>query len=126
MNPPLGYGFFRLARNVSKYSNYPIKVGAVVVKKKPIGVGYNIKKTHPRFSNPENSIHSCIHAEMKAIMNCDLEVDGADMYIYRELKDGSPALARPCDLCYNVLKGYGIKTIYYSTNEFPYWRKERL
>ena len=118
---------FKLAKNVSKYSNYPLQMGAVIVDKNhPIAVGFNIKKTHPTFANPEITISGCIHAEIRAIMNCGFEVTGCDIYIYREHKDAVPALARPCEMCYNILKDYGIKRIFYTINEYPYYKVERI
>lgn len=119
-------GFFRLARNTAPYSDCRIKVGAVISRKSPISVGFNVIRTHPRYSNPDETNTISIHAEMVALIRAGFDVGGCDIYVYRELDDGSPALARPCNLCYNELKKYGIKKIYYTIGEFPYWRCEKL
>lgn len=123
MNPK----YFTLARNVSKYSSHRVRVGAVIVKKRPIGIGYNVSKTHPIHADPYTSVRSSIHAEIRAIMNCN-EYDLRDSvaYVYRETKDGNPALARPCNYCYSMLQSIGVKRIYYSISEFPYWKMEDL
>jgi hypothetical protein len=123
----LEIGYFKLAKNVSKYSDYKIKVGAVIARRKPIGVASNKCKTHPIHANPDKSLRKNIHAEIRAVINCGNEdLKGAIVYVYRQTKDGKPALARPCNYCYNYLKERGVRTIYYTTNEEPYWRMEDL
>lgn len=123
----LNKGFFRLARNISFYSSHKIRVGAVISRKKPISIGFNIRKTHPRYSNPSNTYRDSIHAEMAALIRSGTDnVKGADIYIYRETDNGVPALARPCEMCYNMLKQCGIRKIFYSINIYPYWRSEKL
>ena len=126
MNKMLTRGFFRLARNTLSYSDCKIRVGAVISRKSPISVGFNVTKTHPSFCNPEIGCTMSIHAEMNALMRANFVVKGCDVYIYRELADGTPGLAKPCIMCYNVLKSKGIKRIYYTTSRPPYWRMERL
>lgn len=115
-------GYFRLAKNVSKYSDCRVKIGAVISKKTPLSVGFNILTPHPKF------IDFTTHAEMKAILNLGMfrDINGCDIYVYRETDDGIPALARPCDSCYNILRMYGIKKIYYTIRVPPYWKCERI
>ena len=122
----LDKGFFRLAYNTSLHSDCRVKVGAVVSRKVPISVGFNVIKTHPRYSNPNTMSSISVHAEMQAILGTWLDIHGCDIYVYRELDDGMPALARPCNMCYNVLKNRGIKKIYYTIDTSPYWKMERL
>lgn len=120
----LDKGFFRLARNASLNSNHRYKVGCViVVHGRPVSVGWNVIKTHPTYTNEE---HPSIHAEVKAIINARCDVTGGVAYVYRETRDGLPAIARPCDMCYNVLVEAGIKNVYYTVVCFPYWAKERI
>jgi len=119
-------GFFRLARNTLPYSDCKIRVGAVISRKSPISVGFNVTKTHPSFCNPDVSCTMSIHAEMNALMRAHLSVNGCDIYIYRELADGTPGIAKPCKVCYDTLKLKGIKKIYYTIGEYPYWKCERL
>jgi deoxycytidylate deaminase len=115
-------GYFRLARNTSRYSECGVRVGAVIAKKSPISVGFNVNRTHPRYNNPDMSLGVSIHAEMAALISAGMKVDGCDIYVYRELDSGIPGLAKPCGMCYNELKKHGIKKIYYSIGEFPYWK----
>lgn len=118
-------GFFKLAKNVSKNSNHRCKMGCVIAQHgKPIAVGWNYYKTHPQHT--ANSFRQTIHAEIKALMSADTELQGAIAYVYRETYNGTPALARPCNYCYAQLRKAGIKTVYYTTEEHPYWKKEKI
>lgn len=121
----LDKGFFRLAKNVSLNSNHRCKIGCVIVKHgKPVSVGFNHCKTHPIHTG--DSFRKSIHAEVSALLNCDTTLHGAIAYIYRETKDGKPALARPCNYCYQMLLAHGIKNVYYTIEIYPYWKKERI
>src|SRR3990172_12979565 len=97
--------YFKLAKNVSRLSDHRIAVGAVIIKKKPIIAVSNLNKSHPT-----SHYHKSLHAEIRAIINCNKEdLTDAIMYVYREFHDGSPALARPCNTCYSYMKEHGIK-----------------
>jgi len=118
-NNVLKKGFFRLARNVSKYSEVSPKMGAVISKKKPISIGFNKKK--PSIGN-----HST-HAEICALLTGGIfnDFSNCEIYVYREA-NGLPALARPCDKCMKKLREFGIKKVYYTVDESPYWKVEKL
>lgn len=123
----LTYGYFRLARRAFLESNCSIKVGAVLCNRKPLSFGFNKDKTHPLYANPSNTLKISIHAEMDCISGLSYEdLRGSVLYIYRELKDGTPAIARPCNDCMNVLRETGISKIIYTVNYFPFYRIERL
>lgn len=114
--------FFELAKKLSFKSDYPPhKLGAVIVKRNSIiGIGFNKTKTHPK----AKTRYKTIHAEMAAILNTRMEdLSGCSIYIYRETKDGIPALAKPCEYCLELIKQVGIKNIYYSdTNGYKHER----
>ena len=117
-------GAFRLARNASKYSDHRVKVGACVVKNgKPVSVGFNICKTHPQYT--KGKVRS-LHAEIRAIINSATDLAGSTIYIYRQHKNGNPALARPCELCQEIIQDAGIKWMIYTTDKYPYWRREHV
>lgn len=104
---------FDLAKKLSKKSTYRFQMGAVIVKGARIfGVGFNnSKKSHPKARNE----FSTTHAELSAIISAGWDnAKGSDIYIYRELKDGSPAKAAPCTHCYALLNEVGIRNIYYT------------
>lgn len=107
--------FFDVAKALSKKSTYHHQMGAVVVKKnRVLGVGFNKPgKTHPRSNNKFKTIH----AELDAILGLPLdELRGADIYVYREYRDGSLAMAKPCLHCQQLLVEVGIRTVYYTNN----------
>ena len=44
----------------------------------------------------------------------DIDFHNLKLFVYRELKDGSIAMARPCPSCMALIKDLGIKKIYYN------------
>lgn len=106
--------YFELAKALSTKSSYHHKIGAVVVKKnRVLGVGFNKpEKTHPKSTNEFNTIH----AELDAIIGVDdADLEGADIYVYREHANGKPAMSKPCPGCHELIKRVGISNIYYTT-----------
>lgn len=107
--------YFNLAKKLSYKSDYHShRLGAVVVRgNEIIGVGFNKKKTHPlsetRFNN--------IHAELSAILSTGLDdLNGCSVYVYRETRQGQPAMARPCEHCIKLLKQLSVSKIYYTVD----------
>lgn len=124
--------FFKLAKNASKFSDYPsIHIGAILVYKKNIlAIGYNTLKSNPtqkkynkyRCVNGRNfnvSEHNnSLHAEMmclNATKRLDIDWSKVSIFVYREHKDGSIGLSMPCRGCYKAIIDKGIKNIYYTT-----------
>lgn len=92
-------------------------MGAVIVNKKPISVGCNLMKTHPKYANGKETTLS-IHAEVKAILSCPRrQLTGAEIHVFRANRDGSTALAKPCENCLAVLEEVGIKRVYFTTQD---------
>jgi deoxycytidylate deaminase len=109
---------FRLARNIAKMSQHPKhKLGAVlVVKGTPLSVGHNQRKSHPE------AFYTGLHAEIQALKNSGKkEIKGSTMFVYRNRKDGTLAMAKPCVNCMEELKKFGIKRVWYTTSEYPYF-----
>lgn len=107
--------YLNLAKRLAQKSNHhSYKLGCVVVNKgKVVGLGYNKLKTHPK-SNHEWSM---IHAEFDAILGVSAsDLHNAEVLVYREKKNGSVGLAKPCKCCEKMLREAGIKKVYY-TNE---------
>ena len=48
------------------------------------------------------------------------------MVVYREDGDGNPVLAKPCENCQTIMKEFGIKKVYYSIPDSPYYEKLTL
>ena len=117
-------GFFQLAKSASKNSTYHIRVGCVIVLHgKPVSVGWNIEKSHPRYTTGK---HKTIHAEIKAILSAQCDLTNGVAYVYRETRDGMPALAKPCEVCEAVLQEVGIKTVFYTVGYEPHYKRMRL
>lgn len=93
----------------SDHSNYPM--GCVIVKgNRILGVGHNMCRTHPKSPHKFKSIH----AEFMAALNAGYSIDGATVYVFRQFKDGTPAIARPCSDCWKFLHACGVKEVIYS------------
>ena len=121
-------GYFALARSVSRLStHHRHALGAVIANKKPVAAGANLDKTHPTYANEDYGLYS-IHAEMSAMLSCPKDkLYGAEMWIYREKRDGQIGTARPCDDCMSVIKDAGIKKIHYTDETSPSgYRTERV
>jgi len=102
-----------LAKDCAYRSGSRFRLGAVIYKgREIIGRGWNkADKTHPLASTPYSTIHAEFDAIIKAEPN---KVRGADIYIHRILRNGKPALARPCLHCLKMLRTKGIRNIYFS------------
>lgn len=112
-----------LAKSLSLHSpHHTHKLGAVIAKKgRPLSVGFNSCQTHPKSIHPFQTLH----AEISALIGMSFDKSkGCDAYVYREIKNGSPGLAKPCGACHQALKLAGIKRMYYTTPSG--WREEKL
>ncbi len=105
-------------------SKYIQKVGAVVFKRnRIISAGHNYsqksaKKLHPRFQRWPGSIH----AEVDAIIKAKTDLKGMDMMVIRINKQNQFRLAKPCKHCRMYLEHVGIRRVYYSISEYPYFK----
>lgn len=120
--------FFKIAREVSKLSKHRCKIGAVICNHKSIYTGYNYtNKTHPKYANPSKNYCRGVHAEINAIIHSNLDdLSDAEIYVYRENKRGEISMSRPCENCLAILKKLGVKKMYYTTNEYPYFVEEKI
>lgn len=125
--------FFRAAKAVSELSDHPVHVGAVVVNKhRIISSGCNSStKCHKIQALLDRERFGCDcpgkkHAETAALLPLikdDIDLSKASIYVYREHKDKSLAIAKPCSSCQKLIKQCGIKRIYY-TIENGYARED--
>lgn len=107
--------YFDLAKKLSVKSTHPKhQLGCVLVNKNRIvGVGFNKFKTHTK----SNHAFQMLHAEVDALLGQDRSVlKGCDAYVYRETKDGQPAMSKPCQACQLALREAGIRNVYYTTD----------
>lgn len=105
--------FFNVAKRfVGLGEHHQHKVSAVLVNgNRIISWGYNREKTHSCSPHPYKAIHAEFDAIRRANPN---EVQGATIYVYRQQRDGTPAMARPCSSCMSLIKSVGIKKVCYS------------
>lgn len=69
-----------------------------------------------------------IHAEVDAILKARKRTDltGAKIYVARVKKGcGSSGTSKPCPMCQEVIKKYGIKKVYY-TSDNDYYETMRM
>lgn len=124
--------FFTKARNESLLSDYEgAHLGAVAVldNRYILAVAHNTAKTNPTQQHYNRyrafTKHDILckpargHAEIgiyRKIRYLDVDFSKVEIYIYRELKNGALALARPCPSCAQALHDLGIRKIAYTTD----------
>ena len=119
---------FEWAREASEQSNfYQHHLGAVAVYKGCLlAKGFNSYTTSPiqkKYNRQRdfdvekyrNSLHAEIHCLSK-IDRLDIDFSKVDLFIYRQYKNGKPAIAMPCPACRKMIHDMGIKHIYYTTD----------
>ena len=134
--------FFDVACAVSKLSDRKEqKIGcAIFYRKKLIAVGSNTNQEsylqkkyniYRKKFNP-NTGKNCAHAEMAALdrflkltFHKEIDHSKAEVFVYRQHSNGTPAIAKPCPACEAALRDYGIKHVYYTgENSFVYEKYE--
>ena len=61
-----------------------------------------------------------LHAEiscLNSIRHLDIQFSKIKLYIYRARVDTEHGMARPCPACMAAIKDFGIKNIYYTTDD---------
>lgn len=119
---------FNRAKEISYLSDYNrIHIGCVAVYKNHVlAVGYNTNKTHPlqmkynryRERKYDGDFTQKLHAEMSClnqIRDMDIDFGKVELYIYREDRNKTLAMCRPCAACMRAIDDLGIKKIHYTT-----------
>lgn len=120
--------YFNVAKTMMNMSDHGQKLGCVIVDKHHIiGSGHNSKTKYHRIQAQidckyfdSDCCYGPVHAESSALiplMRRKYDLRNATVYIYREHKDGSLGMARPCERCMSMIKKCGIKTIKYTTDD---------
>lgn len=122
---------FKLTREVSLSASYcgSARIGCIVVYRGTVlAKGCNSDKTHTtqakfnvyRFKNCGNKyLPSKGHAEILALSKIkylDIDFARVHLYIYREWKDGTIAMSRPCEACMAAIRSMGVRHIHYTTD----------
>lgn len=118
----MNYNHYELARVMGLKSTSRFRLGAVLAKKnRVISTGYNdMRKTHTLMQkyNRDKSWAPGLHAEVDACIGVPAaDIEGADMYVVRILKDGHLAMAKPCRICARFILDVGIRRVYYSFSD---------
>lgn len=89
------------------------KVGAILVRNgNVISIGANSFKSHPLMG------FKTLHAEVQALIGCRYkDISGSTMFTSRINKNGKVGMAKPCNICSEVLKSYGIRKVYFTTSD---------
>lgn len=119
--------FFKSAQSVSMLSDHRCRIGCIVVDKhRIISSGHNSNtKCHSIQAQIDTKHFNCfctgkIHAETSALiplLKSKEDYSRATIYTYREYKDGSLAMSRPCPRCMELIKQLGITKIKYTTED---------
>ena len=119
---------FRVAKNVATFSNYKVKMSAILIHHgKIISTGFNQIKSNPGQWSYGDKVS--IHAEANCIKGClKKNFEGATMIVYRESKGRNPMprIARPCSECFDLCRKFGIRKVIYTVNDFPWFEIEYL
>lgn len=119
--------YFKAAKAVCELSDfeYSKRTGCVAVYgHRIISSGTNRYKTNPlqkkyntyRFNADagEHTLHAEIQCLLPLINRKDIDFNKVSLYVYREYKDQTLALSRPCMSCEKLIRSLGIKKIYYT------------
>lgn len=110
-----------LACNMALKSKSRTRLGAVVTKRKRVisaGVN-NMRKTHPLVQqhSPGDDFIRGTHAEIHACIGVSAkDLDGAELYTVRLLRNGQKALAKPCKICQSYLRSVGVVGVWFTTD----------
>jgi len=110
--------FFDLAKKMSRHSTHrQFRIGCVIVKgNNIISLGFNQKKTHSKAPGP----YKQLHAEIAALIAGERkDLNKCHAYTFREHKNGTLAMSKPCESCQMALQKAGITAIFY-TDETSY------
>ena len=130
--------YLNFAIDISKQSTVQrARLGAVLVShNKVVNASPNLEKTHPMqahlnklrgFDPMSSGERNILHAEIATLLksrDLDIEWNKSMLFIARLKKNGDLGLARPCNACMGLIKQYGIKNIYYTTDNG--WCYERI
>lgn len=117
--------YFRAAKAVAELSDYPRhKLGCCVVKgHRIISSGCNSKsKCHPIQAKLDTEKYGVecagkCHAEIAALLPLirdKVDLSNASLYVYRQHKDGTLAMAKPCSSCQKMIRQMKIRKCFYT------------
>jgi deoxycytidylate deaminase len=116
--------FFWEAVNVAYSGQHRVRVGCVAaVNCKLICGGFNTYRNDPKFSEWGNATY---HAERNTVLLIPQRfIPKSTLYIARLNLNGEPCPSRPCRVCLQELKAWGIRELVYM-NDIKRIVKEKL
>lgn len=116
------------------YGDLEYNLCAIIVRGGSVlSVGFNKRQTNGFVEHYTDKIrginrewHISTHAEMDAVLQARNKTDlrGAKIYVIRKHLNFQKAdvfgMSRPCNICENVLKAYGVKKAYYTIDDNHY------
>ena len=119
---------FRIARDEAAKSTYRHQVGAVLVcGRRILSRGHNSVRYLSIGVNRYTKYRCSLHAERACLSRVEKnKIKGCDVYVYREFRNGKPAIAKPCKQCLYMLFDLGIRKIYFTISEYPYYEVIKL
>lgn len=87
-------------------------MGAVLVKSgNVISVGHNSFKSHPLMGKIKT-----LHAEVDCLIGVRYkDISGSTMFVSRINRHGKLGMSKPCSICTDILKSYGVSKVYFTT-----------
>lgn len=114
---------FRVATLEANKSKCNYRLGSVVIQRRKIlARAFNTDKTHT-LTNTDMYAEKWkgIHAEIAACLKVSKsQLEHADVYVVRIMKNGAMAMSRPCHICKAVLSRFGIQRVFYSISDDEY------
>lgn len=127
--------YFKFAREAAQWADYQgtrsaPAIGAVAIykgslvaeawntnKTSPLQARYNVYRYEPADTPCKAHCETQLCQRLRWKFGDNIKWDKVEIYLYREYKDGSLAPSRPCPSCMAMLKDFGIKKIYYTTED---------
>ena len=109
----------QLAVRTAGKSPSRFRLGAVLARRNQVlSTGHNnMARSHPlqqKYATNRSFVLG-LHAEVDACLGvAEADLEGADLYVARILKDGRVAMAKPCQVCIKFIIDVGIRRVYYT------------
>lgn len=113
----------KLAKNEAEKSTYKQRMGAIIFDNNRIlSRGYNVACRSVLHCNPiYRRFKTSLHAELAAVINAKRDISNCSIVVVRINKAGEFRLAKPCNHCVSYMNYVGIKEIYFSISEDPWF-----
>ena len=122
-----GFKLAKAAREASTWKG-PHLGASLIYKNRVLAMGWNseketkLQKSFNRYRTFDaEKYKNCEHAEIHALRNLirnynlkEIDMKKVNIFIYREWKDGTTALAKPCIACEMALRDIGIRNVFYT------------